>query len=124
MAQQTDAADDRTEEPIECPRCHEAGRVVLAGKESHNCEDCGIFFVPEDWPQISSLGFDFYRGDEVRVDWTEGMGATDTFTGIVEDIIVSAGEIIVGVTDYDADGYGDAGKTYDCAPEWVLEVLE
>jgi hypothetical protein len=62
--------------------------------------------------------YPFGIGDEVFVDWSEGMGPEESVRGVVEGI--GTGEDpIVSVTDYDTDEFGDAGKTYDCAPAWV-----
>jgi hypothetical protein len=46
------------------------------------------------------------------------MGPEESVRGVVEGI-GSGEDPIVSVTDYDTDEFGDAGKTYDCAPEWV-----
>jgi hypothetical protein len=62
--------------------------------------------------------YPFDIGDDVFVDWSEGMGPEENISGVVEGI--GTGEdSIVSVTDYDTDEFGDAGKTFDCAPEWV-----
>lgn len=113
----SDTADDE----LACPRCRAPDRVVQGGKESFTCEDCAITWVPEDLPRISSLGFDFYRGDEVLVDWSEGMGPEEYVDGAVDDIVIAAGEVVVHVIDRNSDEFA-GGKTYDAAPEWVLDV--
>lgn len=117
-------AQQHTDSDTECPCCRSDEQVVQAGKDSCNCEDCGIFWVPEDLPRLSSLGFDFYVGDEVVVDWSEGQGPVNTFSGDVEKISVSAGDVIVSVQPND-DVYPEGSiisGTHDCAPEWIIGV--
>lgn len=70
---------------------------------------------------LSFEGYEFDKGDRVRVDWTDGQGPRDEIVGTVRDIGRSAGEIIVSV-DADPDQYPDGscyGGTHDCAPDWV-----
>jgi hypothetical protein len=73
----------------------------------------------ESDPSFSEFEFD--QGDEVRVDWSEGMGPEDEITGIVEDVARTGGEIVVGVRDPDNDEFAN-GKNYDAAPEWIQPI--
>jgi hypothetical protein len=60
----------------------------------------------------------FDIGDKVCVDWSDGMGPQDEISGFVE-AIGRGDEPVISVTDYDTDEFGDAGKTYGCAPGWI-----
>lgn len=63
-------------------------------------------------------GYDFAKGQPVRVDWSDGRGPQDTITGRVTDINQGVDGVLVGVTDYKSEEF-KKGRTYDCAPEWI-----
>lgn len=119
-----DCIEDRCREQHQrdgCPRCDRANSVVQAENDTVTCKDCEITWIPEDLPRLTSIGFDFYRGDTVVVDWRDGMGAEEIVEGEVEDISMSAREIVVSVIDRENDEFA-RGKSYCAAPEWVMET--
>jgi hypothetical protein len=76
-----------------------------------------------DFPDVDFEDYHFSENDYVSVDWTEGQGPKDEITGIVESIHRSAGETVVGVTDYGDENFPQ-GRQYDSAPEWITVVYE
>jgi len=60
-------------------------------------------------------------GEDVLLDWSEGMGSEDEVRGTVEGISHSAGEPIVSVRGLGSMDFPQ-GRSYDAAPEWVESV--
>lgn len=75
-------------------------------------------------PDNDRLPTKLEAGDRVEVDWSEGMGPVDTFTGEVVKITRSAGEWVV-LVDCDEETYSESsiyGPGHDCAPEWLTLI--
>lgn len=110
-----DRGDHRSSDVKMCPGC---GKVIPSGMFDY-CSDCGDREEDADAPTFED--YDFSAGDHVAVDWSEGMGPVDEFTGTVEDITKSAGEVIVTVR-CDEGTYEEGsiyGPKHDVAPEWI-----
>lgn len=63
-------------------------------------------------------------GDRVRADWSEGSGSYDEIVGIV---VGKTDDIITVDVDHDAECEGGDGIHYgkhDCAPEWIVAVVD
>lgn len=65
--------------------------------------------------------FDLSVGDDVVVDWSEGMGHWDEVEGTIEGVHKGPDGLIVDVKNY-GDMDFPQGRGFDASPEWIEKV--
>jgi len=105
--------DNQQTRPDDCT-CREGSKTT----RNLACWECALvgFDRADEWS--------VEVGDRVRADWTEGNGSYDEIIGIVVDI---GGDIIAVDIDFDDKCRGGDNihfGQHDCAPEWIIEIIE